>query len=80
MTNTRVLRQHVESSGLKYKFLAANLGITPYGLQLKINNHNEFKASEIAALCQILSLTNDERDCIFFATDVDLKSTSAEIA
>ena len=50
MTDTLKLRRRIEASGLKYKAIAQKLGITAYTLQLKIDNDNEFKVSEVEAL------------------------------
>jgi len=66
-------------SGLKYKHIASQLGITSYGLQLKIDYTNEFKASEILKLCGVLSLSNAEKDEIFFTPKVDYNSTNGLI-
>lgn len=67
MTDTLKLRQRIEASGLKYKAIAQKLGITAYTLQLKIDNDNEFKVSEVEALSTLLGLTLREKDAIFFA-------------
>ena len=56
MTDTKELRQRIEASGLKYKYIAQKLGITAYTLQLKIDNDNEFKVSEVDALAGLLGL------------------------
>lgn len=71
MTDTKLFRQKVESRGIKYRFLAELIGITPYGLQKKIENKTEFKASEIVALSDALGLSADERNSIFFASQGD---------
>ena len=67
MTDTLKLRQRIEASGLKYKAIAQKLGITAYTLQLKIDNDNEFKVSEVESLSTLLGLTLREKDAIFFA-------------
>ena len=67
MTDTNALREAIASAGLKYNFVAKALGLTPYGLQKKIENRTEFKASEIAALTDLLSLPERKRTEIFFA-------------
>lgn len=72
MTDTEALRSVIHESGLKYKSIAQALGLTPYGLQKKIDNITEFKASEIALLADILSLSEKQRDAIFFASKCDL--------
>lgn len=67
MTDTRLLRNVIGLNGLKYKYLADELGITAYSLQKKLENDNEFKASEIKRLAEILDLSLKEKDKIFFA-------------
>ena len=68
MVNTEMLRKKVEDSGMTYKHIAAVLGITAQALRLKINNQNEFVASEILKLSETLKLSMSERDAIFFGT------------
>ena len=65
MTNTKLLNDAIERSGLKREWIAKQINITRASLFSKINNENEFKASEVCKLSQILSLTNNERDIIF---------------
>lgn len=67
MTDTKRFRDAVKRSGLKYKHIAFELGITPYGLQKKIDNLTEFKASEIVKISEMLRLSEKERANIFFA-------------
>lgn len=72
MVSTRLLRQKIRESGLKYKNIAQKLGISAYGLQLKIDNENEFTTSQVAKLCEILEIsTLREKEDIFFAKQVD---------
>lgn len=66
MTDTAKLRAIIKESGLKYEYIAESLGITYQGLKNKIENIREFKASEIARLCDILNIS-ERRDEIFFA-------------
>lgn len=68
MTNTKLLNEKIAESGLKRKFIAEKLGLSTYGLQRKIENVTEFKASEISALCDVLDIkTATEKEKIFFA-------------
>lgn len=67
MTDSAALRLAIAKSGLKYGKIAAEMGISPYSLQKKIDNIVEFKASEILKLSSLLSLGESERSCIFFA-------------
>lgn len=66
--NSKLLKQEIKKSGIKLKFIAERLGISAYGLQLKIDGKNEFKNSEIIAICDTLNLANHMRDKIFFST------------
>ena len=66
MINSNMLRDKIEQSGLKYKYLAEQLDISSYGLQLKIDGKNEFLVKEAVKLCNLLNLTNKEREDIFF--------------
>ena len=77
MTDTAELRQVIKDSGLKLEFIAQKLGLTRFGLQKKIENNSEFKASEILLLCEILNITSlRRREQIFFAQNVESNSTS----
>ena len=72
MTNTALLEEKITKSGLKKSYIAKSIGLTPYGLTLKIRNANEFKASEIDKICILLGIDSPEERCdIFFASKVD---------
>ena len=71
MTETKLLKEKIEQSGYKIKFIANKVGLTYQGLLNKINNHSEFRASEIQKLSELLELTRDEQISIFFTTIVD---------
>lgn len=75
MTNSVLFREAVAKAGIKYKFLAETMGITPYGLQKKIDNRSEFKASEIYTVSEVLNLSETDRNSIFFCHNSDLKSS-----
>ena len=66
MTDTTTLRSIIVNSGLKYKAIAEIMGLTPYSLQMKIDNETEFKASEIDTLANTLGMDMQQRDAIFF--------------
>lgn len=77
MTNTQLLLDYIENSGLKRNYIARMLGITTYSLAQKIHNIREFKASEIQTLCNVLGLTSHKTiQAIFFAKEVELNSTA----
>lgn len=49
------------------KFVADYLGLSPYGFQLKLENKQEFKTSEVSALCELLNIKSlKEKEDIFF--------------
>ena len=65
--NGDLLKKMIHKSGIKLKFIAEKLGVSPYGLKLKIDGKNEFKNSEIIIICETLNLSKSDRDAIFFA-------------
>lgn len=68
MTDTALLKRKIEESGYKLKFIAQRLELTYQGFLKKINNASEFKASEISTLSELLHLSDEERDSVFFCT------------
>ena len=79
MTDTIRLRELIDSKGLKLKWIAEQMDLTPYGLAKKISNENEFRASEIQKLCDLLGVSDaDEKERLFFAQKGDLKSPKNE--
>ena len=67
MTDTNALRSIIADSGLKYKAIAEIMGLTPYALQMKIDNETEFKASEIDTLPILSAWTCSSVIPYFFA-------------
>lgn len=67
MTNTTMLEEAITRSGYKKSYIAAQIGVSTYALSLKVRNENEFKASEIDALCRLLDIDVNDRMLIFFA-------------
>ena len=75
MTNTQLLRESIQASGLKISALMEQTGIKAYStLRDKIDNKREFTASEISRLCMVLSLDSNQREAIFFADEAELNS------
>jgi DNA transposition AAA+ family ATPase len=71
MTNTEKLNKYIEASGLKKSYIAKVLGVVDSTLARKINNAQDFKASEIEALCRLLNIESlEEKEAIFFAQEV----------
>lgn len=76
MTDTKALKELILSKGLKMKYVANYLGLTSYGFSLKLNNKQEFKTSEVAALCELLGIKDlKKKEALFFKLKDDLKST-----
>lgn len=71
MTNTELLRKKIDDSGYKLRFIAEKIGITYQGFLKKINNETEFKATEIQVLCDLLKIDMQEKEEIFFASQVE---------
>ena len=72
MTDSLALRNKIEEKGLKYSYLAEKLGLSRNGFALKVDGKNEFKASEVTKLCEILGITSlREKERIFFAQNVE---------
>ena len=67
MTNSVALRNAIEHRGLKLTFIAGALGLSRWGLYKKLDNKSEFKASEIAALSELLGLSTAEIHDIFLS-------------
>ena len=72
MTNSMMLEKIIRESGIKKTALLEKTGIKSYStLRDKIWNRREFTASEIKALCEILHLTSEMCEVIFFAKDAE---------
>ena len=68
MTNTKLLQETIQSSGLKSQYIADALGISRAALNNKIQNISQFKAGEISKLCDLLRIETPElKERIFFA-------------
>ena len=75
MTNTELLSEKIRSSGYKLKFIAQKCGMTYQGFLKKLNNDSEFRSGEIMTLRELLDISCEEADEIFFAQNVDKSST-----
>lgn len=71
MTNSAKLKGKMVESNLNQTWIAEQLGMTLATFNYKVNNKTEFKASEIKKLSEILHLTYDEVNTIFFADKVE---------
>lgn len=71
MTNTLKLKAVILEKGFTQEQIAEMLEMTSATFNYKVNNKSEFKASEIKKLSEILQLTPDEINAIFFAKEVE---------
>ena len=80
MTNTNLLEKKIRDSGLRIGFICEQLGISYPGFQKKLKNEggSEFKPSEIMVLAELLHLTREEIDRIFFAAEVGTMPTDKD--
>lgn len=69
MTDTKLLREAIDNSGMSITFISNEIGISREALYKKISNTTEFKASEITKLSKILNLSNRARDVIFLTRE-----------
>ena len=68
MTDTALLKEKVEESGLKSKFIYEKLGISKGSWYNKLKGRSPFKAYEIETLCTLLHISSlKEKRQIFFA-------------
>jgi predicted transcriptional regulator len=78
MTDTKALEQAIVDSGLKKSYLAEQAGITIQNLRVKMNNQQEFRASEIKQIAKAIGLTDREMIAIFFADNVGRTETKKQ--
>lgn len=68
MTNSDLLKQAIEESGLKIGFIASFVGISRQLLWKKVNNLTPFNQYEIDKMCEVLKITSlRQKESIFFA-------------
>lgn len=79
MTDTDLLWQLIDAKGLKRRAVGEAIGMSYQSFLNKIRNESEFTATEIQRLCAFLGITSlEEKERIFFAENVDLKSTGGD--
>lgn len=65
-TNTELLGDAIARSGLKKCYLAREIGVSGGHFGKLVRGKKEFKGSQIKRLCELLHLTAEEMDAIFF--------------
>lgn len=71
MVNTQLLDSKIENSGLKIGHIADSLGLSRFGFDKKRKGVIKFRKPEIYVLCDLLHLTEDDKQKIFFADEVE---------
>lgn len=71
MTDFVELRKRIKESGMTMTSISRMSGILRETLYNRLNGVGDFTASEMMALSEVLHLSNDERDAIFFAKEVE---------
>lgn len=76
MTNTKLLNELIQQSGLKKIYIAEKIGVTAVGLSNLIAGKSEFKATQINKMCELLGIEDLElKEAVFFADYVALEAT-----
>lgn len=74
MTNGELMKKLISEKGFTLAGFARILGISRQGLNNKLTNKREFKQSEIQKAIEVLALTKEQSDDIFFTVHVGFKS------
>lgn len=69
--NLEYLNGRIAMSKIPITAIAESMAISRQSLYLKMKGEREFKTSEVAKLCEILRLTEEEKSLVFFADRVD---------
>lgn len=71
VTDSVLFDAMVRDKGVKKTFIAEKLGISNQALLNKISNKSEFKAGETIVIRDLLGLTNQQWEQIFFAPNIE---------
>lgn len=68
MTNTKLLEDRIQQSGLKKSFIAACIGVSSATFSALLAGKSEFKVSQVKTVCELLDIKDEETlRAIFFA-------------
>ena len=67
MVNAQLLDDKIEKSGYKLNYICEKIGISRSGFNLKRNNKIPFRTSEIYVISDLLNISDEEKQSIFFA-------------
>lgn len=71
MTDFEALKKKINDSGMTIVAICEKSGILRETLYNRFKGVGDFTATEMVALSDVLNMTNDERDAIFFAKQVE---------
>lgn len=71
MVDTQLLDEKIYSSGIKVGHITNKIGISRQAFDRKKKNMLKFRVSEVYVLCDLLKLTDAEKERIFFASEVE---------
>ena len=71
MVNVDLLKNTIKEQGIRNLFIAYKMGLSPEGFYKKLRGESEFKVSEVSCLTEVLRLTEEQRNAIFFAEEVE---------
>ena len=75
VTNTELLREKIDGSGLKKSYIASQLDMTSQGLYKKLKDGSDWTFSQVMIIKRLLHLTDEEVNLIFFNIGVERHST-----
>jgi len=62
----QILKSRIAREGFSQEKMAHKMGLTRNGLIKKLTGESEFWVDEVALLTELLNLTKEEEDTIFF--------------
>lgn len=71
MTNTTLLKEKMDQSGYKIVYIAEQLKMTQQGIYKKLKDGSEWNYSQVMMLKDILRLSDDDVNNIFFTDEVE---------
>ena len=75
MTNTKILKDKIQQSGLKKSYIANALGVSRQTFSAYLDGKAEFRVNHMNILCNLLNIDLEQREAIFFASDGAFKAT-----
>ena len=61
----QLLNQYIDKRGYKLGFIIEQLGISRQAFDKKMKNVNQFRASEVYVLCDLLKISETDKHKIF---------------